>query len=112
MRADISRSIYAGLTVMLVASISTEANADRAYGEYLAGECATCHNPSGVGSEGIPSIVNLPEDRFAQALKEYRTKVRPNPVMQNIAGRLGDKEIAALASYYASLAPATQGRKP
>jgi cytochrome c len=39
----------------------------------------------------------------------YRLKVRPNPVMQTIAARLSDEEIAALAAYFGSLpAPPAQ----
>ena len=33
----------------------------------------------------------------------YKNKTRENPVMQMIAGRLGDEEIAALAAYFATL---------
>ena len=35
----------------------------------------------------------------------YRDKVRPNPVMQMIAGRLSPDEIAALATYFKDLGP-------
>ena len=37
------------------------------------------------------------------ALHEYKNKYRQNEVMQMMAGGLGDEEIAALASYFASL---------
>lgn len=111
MRGERSKYVLAGLAVALAAPMPAGAAGDRAFGEYLAGECATCHKPSGRGGDGIPSIVNIPEDKFTQALKDYRAKERPNPVMQNIASRLKDEEIAALATYYASLAPATERRK-
>jgi cytochrome c len=32
----------------------------------------------------------------------YKQKLRTNPVMQMMAGRLADEEIAALAAYFAS----------
>lgn len=72
---------------------------DPAYGEYLSGECTTCHQASG-GDAGIPSIVLWPEEDFVTAMHAYRDKVRPNPVMQMIAGRLSNEEIAALAAYF------------
>lgn len=72
---------------------------DPAYGEYLAGECTTCHQASG-RDDGIPSIVNRPEEDFVTAMHAYKDKVRPNPVMQLIAGRLSSEEIAALAVYF------------
>jgi cytochrome c553 len=35
-------------------------------------------------------------------IKAYRDKALPNPVMQNIASRLSDDDIAALALYFES----------
>ena len=35
----------------------------------------------------------------------YRSKSRAHPVMNMIAGRLSDAEIAALAAYFATLEP-------
>ena len=75
---------------------------DPAYGEYLSGECTTCHQVSG-GNDGIPSIVLWPEEDFVTAMHAYKDKVRPNPVMQLIAGRLSNEEIAALAAYFKNL---------
>ncbi|NNE86637.1 MAG: c-type cytochrome [Silicimonas sp.] len=75
---------------------------DPEYGEYLSGECKTCHQEAG-GDAGIPSIVLWPEEDFVVALHAYKNKERNHPVMQMIAGRLGDEEIAALAAYFANL---------
>jgi cytochrome c553 len=78
--------------------------ADVAFGEYLAGECVTCHQKSGQ-SNGIPTIVGWPPDQFVAVLKSYKAKDRPNPVMQTIAARFGDAEMEALAAYFATLKP-------
>ncbi len=75
---------------------------DPEYGEYLSGECTTCHQSAG-GDDGIPSIVLWPEEDFVLAMHAYKTKKRNHPVMQMMAGRLGDEEIAALAAYFAKL---------
>ena len=75
---------------------------DVEYGEYLSSECTTCHQSSG-GDDGIPSIVFWPEEDFVTAMHAYKDKVRPNPVMQMIAGRLNNEEIAALAAYFKDL---------
>lgn len=75
---------------------------DVEYGEYLGSECKTCHQASG-GDDGIPNIVGLPTDDFATAMHAYREKHRENPVMQLVAGRLDDEEIAALAAYFGDL---------
>lgn len=75
---------------------------DPEYGEYLAGECVTCHQESGVG-EGVPSIVGWPTAQFVVVMHAYKSKARPHPVMRMIAGGLSDEEIAALAAYFETL---------
>ncbi len=75
---------------------------DPEYGEYLSSECKTCHQTSG-SDDGIPSIVFWPEETFVTAMHAYKDQVRPNPVMQMIAGRLSNEEIAALAAYFKDL---------
>ncbi|WP_425074959.1 c-type cytochrome [Sagittula sp. S175] len=75
---------------------------DRDYGEYLASECLTCHQRNGT-DEGIPSIIKWHPDDFVVAMHAYKRKLRPHPVMQMMAGRLTDEEIAALAAYFATI---------
>lgn len=75
---------------------------DPAYGEYLSSECSTCHQRNG-SDEGIPSITGWPTEDFVVAMHAYKKKIRPHPVMQMMAGRLSDEEIAALAAYFADL---------
>jgi cytochrome c len=75
---------------------------DRAYGEYLSSECLTCHQRSGA-NEGIPGIIGWPAEDFVIAMHAYKRQIRPHPVMQMMAGRLSDEEIAALAAYFEGL---------
>ena len=72
---------------------------DTEYGAYLAGECITCHQIDGA-AEGIPSITGWPPDDFVLALHAYKRGMRVHPVMQMVAGRLSDEEIAALAAHF------------
>ena len=72
---------------------------DPEYGAYLAGECITCHRGDGA-AEGIPSITGWPHDDFVIALQAYKRGKREHPVMQLVAGRLSDEEIAALAAHF------------
>jgi cytochrome c553 len=85
-------------------AIASGANAaDRAFGEYLSAECVACHQVSGRATGAIPPIVAWPDDQFVAVLKSYKKKERDNPVMQTIAARLSDEEMAALAAYFGSL---------
>jgi len=76
---------------------------DVAYGEYLASDCQTCHQVSGASDGGVPAIVGWPRVEFVYAMHAYKQKVRENPVMQMMAGGLGEEEIAALAAYFEGL---------
>ena len=76
------------------------AKADIGYGEYLAGECLTCHRKSGTG---IPQINGIEAETFVTIMKAYRSKELDNKVMQMMAGRLDDEQIISLAAYFSLL---------
>ena len=74
---------------------------DRAYGEYLSG---MHHLPSARRQQrGHPLDHQWPEEDFVIAMHAYKRKLIPHPVMQMMAGRLSDEEIAALATYFADI---------
>lgn len=75
---------------------------DPEYGEYLATECTTCHQVDGE-YDGIPVITGWVTEDFVIAMHAYKREIRPHPVMQMMAGRLSDEEIAALAAYFNAL---------
>jgi len=75
---------------------------DPEYGEYLSSECTTCHQRDG-SDQGIPAITLWPPEDFVAAMHAYKQQLRPHPVMQMMAGRLSNEEIAALAAYFATL---------
>jgi cytochrome c len=72
---------------------------DVPYGEYLSSECTACHRDSG-GSD-IPSIRGLAPSVFIAGMVAYRDGTREHQVMNTVARRLGDEELAALAAYFA-----------
>lgn len=74
--------------------------ADVELGRYLSSECTTCHSPH--AHSAIPNIHGMMETTFTEVVRAYREKRLANPVMQNVAARLNDEDIAALAAYFAS----------
>ena len=76
---------------------------DITYGEYLAGECASCHSGEMVEGSNIPVIQGAPATLVVRALLEYRSGYRTNTTMGNVASSLGDEEVAVLAHYLESL---------
>ena len=64
--------------------------------------CAGCHSPTGIYSKStIPSIYDLDKKYFINALKDYKSGVRDNYIMQIISRGYTDQEIEMLADYYA-----------
>ena len=96
----------AGLSCINVASAEgLLAGADVGYGEYLSGECVTCHSQKGA-DRGIPAINGLDAEVFATVMHAYKAGDMEHPVMQMVARRLDGEQIASLAVYFASLSSA------
>jgi cytochrome c553 len=74
----------------------------KAYGKHLAQECRGCHRIDGIDN-GIPSIIGWNTDVFVATLKFCQRGARTNPVMVSVANSLNDKQLEALAVYFASL---------
>jgi cytochrome c553 len=81
---------------------------DAALGEYLSSECVACHQASGQQVGGVPAIVGWPQDQFIAVMKAYRDGQRDNPVMHNVAARLSDEEVAALAAHFGGIVAAAK----
>ena len=92
--------ILFNLPVFADKKLLSEADAD--YGEHLSGECVTCHHKGGL-NRGIPSINGQDAEVFIALMLAYKAKEMENPVMQMIAGRLDDNQIASLALYFSKL---------
>ncbi len=67
--------------------------------------CVACHRDSGQGDaeSAFGNLTGLTETYIAKQLADYRSGIRENRVMQVIAAKLTDADIAALAGYYSKL---------
>jgi len=65
--------------------------------------CMTCHGADGKGlaAGGFPRLSGLPEAYVAKQLRDFKSGVRANPIMQPIAQSLSDEEVASVAKAYA-----------
>ncbi len=87
----------------LLGTFETSAIAgDAAYGEYLSGECVSCHQKSGA-DKGIPPIVGWDEISFIAVMQSYKTGDRENEAMRSVASSLDREQIEALAAYFATI---------
>ena len=85
---------------LFLAPATALAGPDIELGRYLSSECTTCHR-SATATSTIPNIFGIPEKNLTDLIKAYRDKRLENAVMQNVAARLKDDEIEALAAYFA-----------
>lgn len=70
--------------------------------------CIGCHGPTGTGNPAakFPALGSQQSGYAVKALKDFRSGARsndPNKMMRDIANRMTDKEIEAVASYIAGL---------
>ena len=70
--------------------------------------CASCHGPTGAGNPAakFPKLSGQHAKYTAKTLKDFRSGARSNDaakMMRDVAARLSDKEIEAVASYIAGL---------
>ena len=72
--------------------------------EYKIQACMACHGPNGQGNSlaGIPSLSGQHSEYIYQQLKKFQSTDRANDynkMMRNIASRMSDKEMKAVAKY-------------
>lgn len=67
--------------------------------------CASCHGPSGYGTNALPRIAGQHAQYTEKQIKEFnaRTRTNDNMVMHTVASKLTELEIKAVATYLAGL---------
>ena len=97
--------VPAVIGVLALFAFLTPAHAagDPQAGKAKAAPCAPCHGANGQGVAPNPPLAGMAEDKFIEAMKDYKSGKRPNPVMKAFATPLSDQDFANLAAYYASL---------
>lgn len=81
----------------------TQAAGDVQAGKAKSAGCAGCHGANGEGKAPNPALAGKSESDLLQALKDYKSGKRSNPIMKGLASPLSDQDMANLAAYYASL---------
>jgi cytochrome c553 len=93
----------AGFFALLGFALGAQAAGDPQAGKAKAGACAGCHGANGEGVKPNPALAGKSEDEIVQALKDYKSGKRANPIMKTFAGPLSDQDMANLGAYFASL---------
>ncbi len=68
--------------------------------------CVACHGADGIGVvPQYPSLAGQHPDYIVQALKEYKSGARKNPVMAGMAAQVKEDDMWVIADYYSKLTP-------
>ena len=92
-----------GACALLGFAVAAQAAGDAQAGKAKAGACAGCHGANGEGVKPNPALAGKAEGEIVQALTEYKSGKRANPIMKTFASQLSDQDMANVAAYYASL---------
>ena len=89
--------------VLFAFVVTAQAAGDAQAGKAKTGACAGCHGANGQGIAPNPALAGKSEADIVQALNDYKSGKRANPVMKTFASQLSDQDMANVAAYYASL---------
>jgi cytochrome c553 len=96
--------LIATITVASFGIVGTAQTAgDVAAGKTKSARCVACHGAEGQGVPPNPALAVKPAAEQVQALKDYKSGSRANPVMKAMAAPLSDQDIEDLSAYYSSL---------
>jgi len=91
--------------VVLERSMARAGSAESAgHGGTLAStSCTMCHGAQGVSASNAPNLAGQYPEVVIKQLRDFRSGARASPIMQAMAKIFSDRDVAALASYYAGL---------
>lgn len=93
-------SIVAALCA--IAAVSAHAGDPRA-GQQKSTPCQACHGADGNSTSAqFPRLAGQYEDYLVQALREYKSGERKNPIMAPFAAQLSPRDMEDLAAYFSS----------
>ncbi|MDH4285404.1 MAG: cytochrome c [Gallionellaceae bacterium] len=98
------KMIVAAVTGLMIAfSLTAHAAGNAAEGKTKSAQCASCHGAEGKGGGPNPPIVSLDAAKFTAAMNDYKSGKRKHPMMEMMAKKLSDQDVADLVAHYATL---------
>jgi len=92
-------------SALMVLSSAVVAGGDPAAGKSKSTVCAACHGADGNSViPANPRLAGQHADYLVQALSDYKSGARSNPIMAGMAAPLSEQDIQDLAAYFASQA--------
>jgi cytochrome c553 len=99
------RNLFVAVAACALLGLAGPAGAagDADVGKTKAGKCNSCHGADGLGKKDNPPLAGMNEEAHVKAMQDYQTGAREHKMMQMLAKKMSDSEIADLAAYYATL---------
>jgi cytochrome c553 len=91
------------VTLALAFPGAAYAGGDAAVGKAKAKSCAGCHGADGKGKKKNPPLTGFDEAAFAESMAAYKSGAKEHKMMNRLAKKLSDDDIANLAAYYATM---------
>jgi cytochrome c553 len=92
------------IALALVAPAAALAHGDAAAGKQKATVCFACHGADGNAADPqYPRLAGQWDSYIVQALKEYKSGERDNPIMKGFVTTLSEQDMEDLAAYFSSL---------
>ncbi len=92
----------AGICLALVLNTQTLAAGDPERGKSKSTPCQACHGVDGNSSDAnFPKLAGQQASYIVQALKDYQSGKRKNPIIAGFAGSLSQQDREDLAAYFA-----------
>jgi len=77
---------------------------DASVGKEKAMLCVGCHGANGISiSPEVPNLAGQKKVYLINTIKDFRSEIRKNPIMNAMVKTLSDEDIESLASYFSSL---------
>ena len=91
------------LVLLTAIPLSLQARGNAIDGKEKASACEACHGITGESIDPtFPNLAGQHASYLAQALSDYRSGARKNPIMSGMVSSLSNQDILDLAAWYAS----------
>ena len=92
-----------GVCAAALIPLSAHAGGNPAAGKQKSQVCQSCHGPDGNSTNPqFPRLAGQYPDYIVQALSEYKSGQRKNPIMSGFAANLSKRDMEDIASYFSS----------
>jgi len=90
-----------GMCAAALLPLSASAGGNPATGKQKSQVCQSCHGPDGNSTNSqFPRLAGQYPDYIVQALSEYKSGQRKNPIMSGFAANLSERDMEDIASYF------------